>query len=71
MHDNDDNPYAVPVPDEWSPERAEAVIAFLEAIVEALHRTYDMSIIAMWNDRRQARVRAPDIRCDRDDDLPF
>jgi len=71
VNHNDDNPYAVPIPEEWSPERAEAVIAFLEAIVEALHRRYDLSIIAMANDRRNASYRPPVPAGRRDDELPF
>ena len=62
---------AIPVPEEWSPERAEAVIAFLEAIAEALHRRYDLSIIAMSNDRRNPSYGPPVPAGRRDEELPF
>jgi hypothetical protein len=67
----DQDPDAIHVPDEWSAERAEAVIAFLEAIVEAMHRRYDGAIIALWNDRRNASHGPFGHPTGGDDEFPF
>ena len=66
-----DNPFAVPIPDDWGPEQADVVIGFLEAVLDTLHRNYDLSIIAMRNDRWEACRPVPAAPTARDDDPPF
>ena len=66
-----DNPFAVPIPDDWGPEQAEVVIGFLEAVLDTLHRNYDLSIIQLRNDRRDDCRPVQAARTARDDDLPF
>ena len=66
-----DNPFAVQIPDDWGPEQAEVVIGFLEAVLDTLHRNYDLSIIAMRNDRWEDCRPVPAAPTARDDDTPF
>jgi len=68
---DDDNPYAVPIPDDWEPEQAESVINFLEAVLDRLHTSYDMAIRELWLDRRARTTRAAGTRASQDGDMPF
>ena len=68
----DADPFACLVPDDWEPEQADAVIRFLEAILDVLHRNYDYAVADYWRDRREAAVRCGDRRPDLDDGgMPF
>jgi hypothetical protein len=70
--DSDDvDPFAVRVPDDWEPEQAEAVILFLEAVLDTIHRNYDWSIVQMHDDRRAASHAPGAPRAAPDGDLPF
>jgi hypothetical protein len=62
---------AVRIIDDLDPEQAEIVIDFLEAVLDTLHRNYDLSIIQLQNDRRDECRPVPARRIPSDDDLPF
>ena len=68
---NCDDCLAVRLPDDLDPEQAEVVIGFLEAILDTLHRNYDLSIIQLRNDRREDCRPVQTARTARDDDLSF
>lgn len=68
---DDDNPDAVPIPDDWEPEQAEAVILFLEAILERLQARYEPAIQEFWNDRHTATYAGDNPARDPDGDMPF
>jgi len=44
FHDEDDQTISVPIPDVWTPEQAQAAIDLIEAVLDALHRRYDLDI---------------------------
>lgn len=67
----DDNNPDVPIPDDWEPEQAEAVILFLEAVLDRLQARYEPAIQELWNDRRARATRAAGTRASQDGDMPF
>lgn len=72
MSSDDTDPFVIRVPDDWEPEQAEAVVLFLEALLETVLRNYDWAIVQLHDDRRAASLaaRAPSTEAERDDD-PF
>jgi len=69
---DDDDPLICRVPDDWEPEQADAVICFLEEILEVLHRNYDYAVAGYWKERQETTLRSVNRGADPDDrDMPF
>jgi len=70
MSGDDRDPFMVRIPDDWEPEQAEAVVLFLEALLETVLRNYDWAIVQLHDDRRATSLAARAPRTVQDDD-PF
>lgn len=68
----------VPIPDDWSPDQALAVAAFLERVIDAIWRAHGPEMAQAladprprWRPPRPRPMHHRRLRRIRDDDIPF